>query len=793
MLKNYVTIAWRNLWRNKGYSLINISGLAAGMAVAMIILLWVYDELSFNTSFKNYDRLAQVYHHVTFGDQIMTINDVPAPIGETLKSTYAEFEDVTIASWPRPHILGQGDGKISETGLFVEPQFASMFSIGMVEGSAAGLKEVRSILLSKTLATTLLGENAVGKTVMFDSRDPLMVGGVFEDFPPNSEFATIKFLVPMAYRTSANEHHRKQMSNWEDYAFQCFVLRRENVSFTDISPKIKKVLYDKASNDGKALKPEGLLLPMEKWHLYAGFLNGMDTGGSIRFVWMFGTIGIFVLLLACINFMNLSTAQSEKRAREVGVRKVMGSLRKQLVLQFLSESWLIVVVGFFLALGITAISLPWFNALADKSIVLPWKEFGFLMTALAFIVLTSLLAGSYPAFYLSSFNPVAVLKGTFKAGRFAALPRKIMVVFQFTTSIVLIIGTLVVLQQIRYAKDRPLGFDREGIFHVALRTDALTAVDYNALRHELLATGAVDNMATSDFPITGAMAGDASITWEGKDPAVRPLITMNSCSHDFPKTNGFQFVQGRDFSRDHASDSSAVIINEMAAKLISGEVIGKKMNFGYGREREIIGVIKDQVRWTPYMKQTPHLYFIDYNHKTYVTVRLQPHAAVADALKKVEAVMQKFDNAAPFEYKFLDDDFARMFVAEERIGTLAGIFAGLAVFISSIGIFGLAAFASSRRTKEIGIRKVLGASVFHVWAMLSGDFVRLVMASVVLGLPVAYYLANQWLQQYHYRVEMSWMIFAGAGLLALVITLLTVSYQTFKAALTNPVKCIRTE
>ncbi|MBL0740956.1 ABC transporter permease [Chryseolinea lacunae] len=793
MFKNYFTIAWRNLVRNKGYSIINISGLAAGMAVAMLILLWVYDELSFNHSFKNYDRLAQVYHRVTFGDQNMTINDVPAPMGEALKNAYAEFEEVTIASWPRPHVLALDEKKMSESGLFVEPQFADMFSIRMVEGSAAGLKDVRSMLLSKTLAASLFGENAVGKTLMFDNRDPLMVSGVFEDFPANSEFATIKFLVPMAYRAAASEQNRKQMSNWEDYSFQCFVLLRQNASVATLDPKIKNVLYDHASNDGKSLKPEGLLLPMERWHLYAGFVSGMDTGGNIRFVWMFGTIGIFVLLLACINFMNLSTAQSEKRAKEVGVRKVMGSLRKQLVLQFLSESWLIVAVGFVLALIIVVLSLPWFNGLAGKSMVLPWKNFGFATACLVFIFLTSMLAGSYPAFYLSSFKPVSVLKGAFKAGRFAALPRKAMVIFQFTTSIVLIIGTLVVLQQINHAKERPLGFDREGIFHVALRTDALTKADYNTLRSELLATGVVNNMATSDFPITGAMSGNASITWEGKDPAERPLITMNSCSHDFPSTNGFQFVQGRDFSRERASDSLGVIINEMAAKLISGNVIGRKMNFGYGREREIIGVIKDQVRWTPYMKQTPHIYYIDYAFKTYVTVRLHPQTQVRDALKKVEAVIQKFDGAAPFEYKFLDDDYAHMFVAEERIGTLAGIFATLAIFISCIGIFGLAAFAASQRTKEIGIRKVLGASVLNVWAMLSGDFVRLVLLSVLLGMPVAYYFANQWLQQYDYRVEMSWLIFAGAGLLALVVTLLTVSYQTFKAALTNPVKCIRTE
>lgn len=793
MLKNYFTIGWRNIIRTRGYSVINMMGLSIGMAVAILIGLWVFDEMNYNKSFKNHDRLAQLYHHVTFGEEILTINDVPEPIGEALKN-HTAFEDVAITSWPEEHIVVYNERKLFQTGLFVEPQFTSMFSVQMLQGTNIALTDIHSIFVSRTLALALLGDKPIGKMIKFDNRDVFVVTGVFEDFSSNSSFAEVKMLLPLAYYFSINESNRKKRDNWEDYAFQCFVLLKDNALFNQVESRIRSVLYNKSSEDGKAIKPEGMLFPMEKWHLYAEFKQGMNTGGQIRFVWMFGIIGFFVLMLACINFMNLSTARSEKRSKEIGVRKVMGSARSQLVFQFLSESLLMVTNGFLLALVIAAFSLPWFNELAGKKMIIPWTDPNFFLASLIFIIITGLLAGSYPSLYLSSFSPVKVLKGTFKASRFAVMPRKVMVIFQFTTSIVLIIGTVVVFLQIQHAKDRPVGFDREGLFHIAIRTDGLSKTNYNSLRHELLSTRAVENMAISDFPITGAASADASFTWEGKDPALRPLIAMNSCSHDFPKTNGFQFVEGRDFSREFSTDSSAVIINEMAAKLISEKnVIGKKIIFGHGKEREIIGVIKDQIRNTPYVKQSPHLYYIGYSGTGYLTIRLNPRMGAHEALQKIEAVIKKFDAGAPFDYKFLDDEYARLFQDEERLGKLSTVFSILTVFISCIGIFGLAAFAASQRTKEIGIRKVLGASVFNLWKMLSNDFMRLVVVAILLGTPLAYYFATQWLSHYEYRVEIPWMVFAVTGMLALVITLLTVSYQALKAALVNPVKSLRTE
>ncbi|MBY0435612.1 MAG: ABC transporter permease, partial [Cyclobacteriaceae bacterium] len=556
----------------------------------------------------------------------------------------------------------------------------------------------------------------------------------------------------------------------------------------------KNVLFQNASGDGKSIKPEGFLFPMEKWHLHAEFKNGQAVGGKIQFVWMFGIIGIFVLLLACINFMNLSTARSEKRSKEVGIRKVMGSVRNQLVSQFMSESLLVVILAFLLAVAIVTLSLSWFNDLASKKMTIPWGNSSFVFMSLAFIVITSLLAGSYPALYLSSFHPIKVLKGAFKAGRFATVPRKVMVVFQFTISIALIIGTVVVYQQIQHAKDRPTGFDREGIIHLQIRTEDLAKTNYNTLRHELLSTGVVENMAKSDFPITGAMAAEASLTWEGKDPAFRPMVAINSCSHDFPNTSGFEFLEGRDFSRELSTDSSAIIVNEMFAKLLSDKsVIGKTIQFGYSKKRHIIGVIKDQVRWTPFSKQSPHIYYLKYIDRGYLTVKLKPSIAARTALDKIETVVKKHDPGAPFDYKFVDDDYARLFKDEERIGKIASVFAVLAIFISCLGIFGLASFTASQRIKEIGIRKILGASIFTLWKMLSRDFVWLVVISILVAAPLAYYFANRWLQQYDYHTEIAWWIFAATAMGALTITLLTVSYQSIKAALANPVDSLRSE
>lgn len=793
MLHNYFTIAWRNLLRTKTFSFINLSGLAIGMAVAIVIGLWLFAELNFNRSFVQYKRIYSIYHHLVFGNEIYTESGVSPRFAYELRNNFPEFESVAMTSYPTDYTVSTKDTKFSKPGLFVEPQFIEMFSLQPAHGTSEALNDIHSIMLSKSFANIIFNGNAVGKTLKFDNGDDLVVTAIFEDFPMNSEFGDIKMLMPMEYYFTTSEVARKQRDTWDDIPFQGFVLLSEKSSHTEAEAKIKKLLFQKGSVNMKGMKPEGMLFPMEKWHLYSEFKDGKNVGGKIRFVWMFGLLGAFVLILACINFMNLSTARSEKRSKEVGVRKVMGSLRKQLVGQFLSESFIMVVLSFFVAIGIVILCLPLFNEIANTKMEIPWSSPYFIMISTAFIIVTSLLAGSYPALLMSSFSPVKALKGSSTAGRHSTIPRKIMVVFQFTISIVLTIATIVVFQQIQHGKDRPVGFDREGILHVRVHTQALAKANYNSLRNDMLSTGVVEEMAKSDSPISGNMWTDGSLTWEGKDANTQALVAMNGCSHDFPAANGFQFVEGRDFSREFSSDSSAVIVNELAAKLFSSEsVIGKKISLG-GKQREIVGVIKDQVRWSPFSKQSPHIYLLNYVENGYLTIRLNSQMGVRAALDKIAAVISKYDDAAPFEYKFLDDDYARMFQEEERTGKLATVFTVLALFISCLGIFGLASFTANQRTKEISIRKVLGATVFNVWKMLSQDFVRLVAVSILVASPLAYYFAYEWLQQYEYRIEISWWIFACTAVLAIVITLLTVSYQAVKAALINPINSLKSD
>jgi putative ABC transport system permease protein len=529
---------------------------------------------------------------------------------------------------------------------------------------------------------------------------------------------------------------------------------------------------------------------MNKWHLYSDFKDGINTGGAISNVWLFGIIGLFVLLLACINFMNLSTARSEKRSKEVGIRKSVGSRRGQLIIQFFSESVMMSVFAFCAALILVMLILPSFNVIADKKLSILWADPVFWLIGIGFSVVTGLFAGLYPALFLSSFQPVKVLKGTFKAGRFASLPRKVLVVTQFTISITLIIGTMVVYKQIDHGQNRPMGYNTDGLISVSINEERLK--HFEAIRTELKNTGAIVEMAESDSPTTEDWNTSSGFDWEGKDPNLGVAFPNNAVSHDYGKTIGWEIKEGRDFSRDFASDSSSFILNESAAKFIGlKDPVGKVIRWE-GRPYTVIGVVKDMLVQSPYRPVRPSLFHLSTNHNVFI-LKVDPEMSVRDALGKIETVFRKHNPSAPFQADFADEEFARKFGNEKRIGTLAAFFAILAILISCLGLFGLASFVAEQRTKEIGIRKILGASVANLWQMLSKDFVALVILSCLISIPIAYYYLNNWLQAYEYRTDIPWWIFAIAGSGALIITLLTVSFQAVKAALMNPVNSLRSE
>ncbi|MEO1097614.1 MAG: ABC transporter permease, partial [Bacteroidota bacterium] len=726
MIKNYFTIGWRNLLRNKAYSTINIGGLAVGMTAAMLIGLWVHNEFNYNRSFENSNRISRVYHNLNFGDDIITYESMPYALGDELKN-HPDFDNVVMMLGPNEHKLNIESKKVSEVTLFVDNEFPNLLPLSMTEGTREGLTEINSIMLTESVATALFDKDALGKTVQFDKSGLLTVTGVFQDFPKTSDFSHIKALVPIEYHFNMNEGNRSQRSDWEDLSYECLVLLNDQSTWAKAEESIKNLFLEKSPESIKPFHPEALLHPMTKWNLYEDFEGGKNVEGKIKFIKMLGAVGIIVLALACINFINLSTAQSSKRSKEVGIRKVMGSGRDQLISQFIAESLLISLIAYATAILFTFFLLPGFNALNDTQIELPWSDWSFIATSFILVLFTGVLAGSYPAFYLSSFKPVKVLKGKVKTGLLTAIPRKLLIVFQFTVSSVMIVGTAVIFLQIQHTKNRPRGFDLDGIVQIPIKSDELANTDYNTLRSDLLATGFVKNMAQSDHPITGSMSSDASLSWAGKDPESQPIVAINYTTHDFPSTNGFQFLEGRDFSRDHLTDSSAVVINEMAAKLFapSGSAIGTILTFGEGEnqiEKKVVGVIKDQIRWAPFEKQSPHLYAVSYEYASFLTVRLQPKVDVQNALISIEEVLKKYDPDSPFDYTFQDEDYESEFRSEERIGKLSTIFSGLAVVISCVGIFGLAAFASSQRSKEISIRKILGASALGIWKMLSSDF-----------------------------------------------------------------------
>ncbi|HET9278302.1 MAG TPA: FtsX-like permease family protein, partial [Flavitalea sp.] len=565
-----------------------------------------------------------------------------------------------------------------------------------------------------------------------------------------------------------------------------FVQLRDHTDFDRASENIKNVPTPFITD----IKEEIMLHPFDKLHLYDEFENAKVAGGRIEFVWLIGIIGAFVLFLACINFMNLSTARSEKRSKEVGIRKTVGSVRAQLVGQFLSESVVVAILAFIFSLILSQLSLSFFNNLADKQISIPLENPIFWLLALGFTLFTGIISGSYPAFYLSAFKPVKVLKGTFKAGRLASIPRKILVVTQFTVSITLIIATVIVFRQIQYAKNRHAGYSREGLITIAINTPDLER-HYGALQYDLLQSGVIENMAkTSNSP--AHFGNNNSIDWRGKDPALTVFFRNVNVTPEFGKTLRWTVKEGRDFFIDSSADSASVILNETAIKIMGfDDPIGEVIEFR-GKEYTIVGVVKDMATQSPYRPSEPAIFFTD-GWKGLALMRLNHSIPVREALTKVEAISKKYNPSAPFEFNFVDAEYKRKFSNEEKVGSLAGFFAVLAVFISCLGLFGLASYVAEQRTKEIGIRKVLGASVLNVWKMLSKDFVNLVIIACLISIPLSFIFMQDWLRNFEYRTTISWNIFAAVGGGALAITLLTVSFQAIKAAITNPVKSLRSE
>lgn len=810
MFKIYLKAAWRMFMKNSTSSVINVSGLALGMAVAILTGLWLYDELSFNKYHENYDRIAKVSLSGTSKEGPQVSSTLSYPLAGELKTNYKDlFARLVRASSPQECILAAKDKKISSVGQYMDDPAPDMFSLKMISGSRNSLQDPHSILLAASTARALFGNaDPVNQMLLINNKSNVKVTGVYEDLPLNTDLARVKFIAPFPLWVSENDWIEKWAQNdWTNHFLKLFAEIKPGSTFQTVDKQIENIEIEhiRKIDDDKyrellSYQPKPVLEPMKDWHLH-NHDRKSATAQPAQMVWMVALIGIFVLLLACINFMNISTARSSKRAREVGIRKAVGSGRRQLIWQFFAESISITALAFLFALLLATLSVDWFNQLTGKQMLIPWKQPTFWGISVAFIIVTGLIAGSYPAIFLSSFNPVKVLKGSFLQGHGSAMPRKVLVVFQFAMSITLVNCTIIVARQIMHAKERAAGYSRDGLLMVQMKSDDFYG-KYDLLRHELLETGVVAGFSESMGKVTEIASGNAGFHWPGNDRAEEEQFGTLAVSPEYGKTIGWQFIQGRDFSREFASDSMAMIINESAMKVMGlKDPVGTDVTWTWWANKsqvlryKIIGVVKDMIMESPFDNAKP-IVFYQKGHNggvSWILIKIKPGVALKPALAKIEATMKKLIPAAPFDYTFADDDYNMKFLAEERISKLAGFFATLAIVVSCLGLFGLASYMAEQRTREIGIRKVLGASVMNIWSMLSGEFVRLVFISLFIAIPVAWYFMHHWLQHYNYRTDLSTWIFLLSGSAAVLVALLTVSFQAVKASLANPVKSLQTE
>ena len=792
MLTNYLKIAWRHLRKNKTHTVINILGLSTGMAVALLIGIWVWDELSFNHYHRHHGKIGEILSVTRYNGAVAVGPYSSVPVAAELKSRYpADFSRMSLVSWTSV-TLSTPDKHLQQWGAWAQADYPRMFSLQMVDGSADALSNPSAILLSATLAKALFGTTAItGRDVRSGDTLVLRVGGVYAD-PPENVSLSPQFLA--SWDNNANPG-KLLTDDWSDHHYQLYVQIADHASFEDISAKVKDITKPHIKGGLEEIR----IFPMDRWRLWDRFENGEVTGGRLQSVWLCGVIGFFVLLLACINFMNLSTARSDKRARETGVRKVLGSTRYQLIGQFLGESLLVTFLALGAALVLAQLALPAYNRLCDKHLVIPYSSMVFWLAVVSFTFFTGLIAGSYPAFYLSRFSPVKVLKGSFRIGRLAsnfvgaASPRRVLVTLQFTISVSLVIGAVMVFRQVQFAKSRPVGYSEAGLITMDVSMPDLQQ-HFDALRQELLSTGAVVDMAESSSPTTNVNNSMLGYDWEGRDPRATPAVGTLFVSYEFGKTIGWTIKEGRDFSRDFPADSGAFIVNEAAVRYMGLQnPVGKYIRW-HQMSYPILGVVRDMVMESPYQRVEPAFFTLRANRRIhYLLMRINPSLAVQTALGRIEPVMRKYDPVNPFQYTWADEAYGAKFQEEERTGRLTCVFAVLAIFISCLGLSGLAAFVAERRTREIGVRKVLGASVYSLWKMLSGEFALLVVAASLIAIPVTFWLLHGWLQHYSYRASLAWWIFPTAAFGTLVVTLLTVSYQTVRAATASPVKCLKVE
>ena len=786
MWKNYLKVAFRNLLRSKSFSSMNILGLAIGMASSLMILLWVAHEWSFDNFYPNQDRIYEVWNKDKWGSELTCWNTTPKIMGSVLKQEYPQIEKSTRVNWDQTLLFTVGEKRLNVSGTMVDPDFLTIFNVPFIKGKAAtAFSTPNSIILTQKLAKKLFGEDdPIGKSVKIDNKDNYMVRAVIKDLPNNTRF-TYEYLLPWSYLAA----HGQEDSSWEDNSTQNFVLLKPHVDIDQMNADIKNITKRHIGPRGTT---DVFLYPLSKGHLYSNFVNGVPAHGRIEIVRAFLLIALFILLIACINFMNLSTARSEKRAKEVGIRKTVGAMKRAIVIQFLAESLMITLMAGIVALILVQVFLQAFNTLTHKELSIAYGSPLFWMYFVGFIFITGLVAGSYPAFFLSAFRPVQILKGAYKKANALVTPRRVLVILQFTFAIILIVCTLIIEKQIKYAQDREAGYNKSNLLYVMMQ--GTIDKNYTLIKNDLLAQGIATTVSKTSSPLTQSWSNTWGIRWDGKSPDDKTIINVYCSDGSLIKTAGMQIIQGRDIDLvNYPSDSTAAILNEAAVKTMGfkhplGQLVRNDSPF------HVVGVIKDFIIESPYETIRPMVIFgPKYGFFNTIHIKLNPVHSTKENLASMEKVFKSYNPEYPFEYTFVDQNYAQKFGDEQTTGTLAALFAGLTIFISCLGLFGLAAYMAENRVKEIGVRKVLGASTLSITTLLSKDFITLVIIAIFIASPIAWFSMRKWLQEYPFHASIDAWVFLLAALLAILISLATVSYQAIKAALANPIKGLRSE
>lgn len=793
MLQNYLKIAFRNLMRAKGYVFINISGLAVGIAACTLIILWIQNELQYDRFYSKTDRLYQVYNKDVFSGTPMVWETTPRPLGPTLKQKYPEVEE-TSRYRPTGLLLSVNDTKINVGGAFVDPAFLKLFDFPLKSGNVQSvLAGNNGIVITESLAEKLFGTKlAIGKVVQIENKESFAVTGVLEDLPANSKFRDISYLLPYNYFVTLGWG----TDAWESNNDYTFVLLKENTNEETANQKIKKLTAEHLKGIIEDVKNREIFLhPASKWYLYSKQENGQLVEGRIVTVRLFGLIAVFILLIAAVNFINLSTTRSEKRAKEVGVRKVAGAQKLSLVLQFIGESVLLTFMAGIVALLIVLLALPSFNELTGKNLSVDFTSGYFWLAELGFLLFTGLLAGFYPAFFLANFQPIKVLKGGLSSQRAVFTPRKFLVVVQFTFAIVLIIATLIINRQIDHAQSRNQGYNQNNLLFTYLSGDL--PKHYTAMQKELIQSGVAVSMSKSLGPLTEINTRQWGVMWPGSTQADKDVeFDKFGTDADFLKTTGTRLVTGREIDiRKYMTDSTAVMLNEAAVKKMNlKNPVGSTVRI-QNANWHVVGVVKDFIFASPYEPVNPVLIEGPGGTvaKNWLSIRLNSNNPMAQNLETLERIFTKYNPAYPFEYSFADESYKAKFADEQRTGTLTGLFTFLTIFIACLGLFGLAAYTAQQRTKEVGIRKVLGAPVGSIVQLLTKDFIKLLLIAFAIGAPIGWYAMEQWLQDYSYRIKIGAGVFILTLVSSVVIVLISIGFQAIKAALMNPVKSLKSE